>query len=87
MDFSDKSSSPKKSCCSKKTEKKSDQKDKDDCCGDNCQCLTCIKVFLNTSDQASIRDVLNAIKTENTIEPVLVNSHDFHPTITYPPNV
>jgi hypothetical protein len=85
MDDADQTAAKKVSCCSKKTERKHDHQEKDDCCGDNCKCFTCSKVLLNTTYRVEIEGIHNSIKTENTIEPVLVKSFDFHPSIAYPP--
>lgn len=85
MDNADQSATKKVSCCSKKAEKNHDHQEKDDCCGDNCKCFTCAKVLLNPSYRVEIQALQNVIRTENTIEPVLVKSFDFHPSIAYPP--
>ena len=85
MDIDVKSTS-KKSCCSKKEQKHDDHKDEDGCCGDNCQCLTCAKVFLNTFQFSKIKWLEEIEITKKIIYPVFVHSYDFHPSIAYPPN-
>ncbi|MBK8348937.1 MAG: hypothetical protein IPL08_15505 [Saprospiraceae bacterium] len=77
-------STPVKGCCSKKDNK---QKDKKGCCGDNCQCITCAKVCLNTFLFTKITISEPNTFTKKVLFPVLVHSYDFHPSISYPPNL
>lgn len=75
----------KHSCCkSSKNDTNEDQKD--DCCGDNCKCLSCLKVF--TPDWSAKTIELQSISKamiQRTILPVLCHSYDFHKAIKNPP--
>lgn len=79
-----------KSCCAKlhqdhKQEKK-DKKHKG-CCGDDCKCLTCAKIYLHGLMYFSIEEMDISNFGERNIMPLLVHSFDFHPSLTYPPQV
>ncbi|MBP6446047.1 MAG: hypothetical protein KA341_04530 [Saprospiraceae bacterium] len=81
---------PVKNCCSKLHKKEGkDQKEKKHkgCCGDNCKCLTCAKIFLHTLEYYSIKESENTIYKENNNMPVLFHSFDFHLSLTNPPQV
>jgi hypothetical protein len=77
----------KKSCCTKNKKSSDQQKDKKGCCGDNCQCLTCGKVFLTTFQFTKISFEEKLEISEKVIYPIFFHSFDFHPSIAYPPNV
>lgn len=76
-----------KSCCAKNKKSSHHQKDKKGCCGDNCQCLTCGKVFLTTFQFTKISFVEKLEISEKVNYPIFFHSFDFHPSIAYPPNV
>jgi hypothetical protein len=81
---------PVKSCCSKlhkKDGKEQKEKKHKGCCGDNCKCLTCAKIFLHTLKYYSYTEIENTIYTKSNNMPVLVHSFDFHPSLTNPPQV
>lgn len=84
---------PVKSCCSKlhkkdgKEQKEQKEKKHKGCCGDNCKCLTCAKIFLHTLKYYSYTEIENTIYTKSNNMPVLVHSFDFHPSLTNPPQV
>lgn len=78
---------PTKSCCAKKETKHDNHKEKDGCCGDNCKCLTCAKVFLNSLNFTEIKWIEEIEITKKIIYPVFVHSYEFYPSIAYPPNV
>ncbi len=82
-----KSDKPTKSCCAKNEQKQDDHKDQDGCCGDNCKCLTCAKVFLNNIPTTDIKWSEEIEITNRVIYPLFTHSYDFHPSIAYPPNV
>lgn len=80
------SAKPVKSCCVKKGGNKQDQKEKKGCCGENCQCFTCSKVFFSEAEYLyNLAYTENTIYVEQTMFPLYVHSYDFHPSISYPP--
>jgi hypothetical protein len=74
------------SCCSNK-DKESHNEEKKDCCGDDCKCFCCIKVFINSLDYYKKSDSDLSPVAEKNIPAIKVHSFDFHPSISYPPQV
>jgi len=74
------------SCCSKK-DKLSHDDEKKDCCGDNCKCFCCAKVCINSLYYYKTAELDLSIFSEKNIPAIKVNSFDFHPSISYPPQV
>ncbi len=88
IDYSKKS--PVKSCCSKlqqKHDKDTQDKNQKGCCGDDCKCLTCAKVFLNTLPYFDFPVVIVELLVERNIKPIRFHSFDFHPSLIQPPQV
>lgn len=86
VDFTHLKNSKTHSCCNKK-DKPTDNKEKKDCCGDDCKCFCCIKVFITSLDYYKTSEVDLAPVAENSIPAIKVHSFDFHPSISYPPQV
>lgn len=77
----------KKKCCSHK-EKSNQKKDtKKGCCGDNCQCLTCAKVFIPMFQYTRINIEDQTTPAKKVVCPVFFHGFDFHASIGYPPNI
>lgn len=79
---------PTKSCCSslhKKDTEDTHKKKHKDCCGDNCKCLSCAKVYMHTLKYYTFEEVDNTIFSSSNNMPILYHSFDFHPSLTYPP--
>lgn len=81
---------PIKSCCTKLHKNQSkDTKDKKQkgCCGDNCKCITCAKVYLNHLPYFKLTFLDTTFFVERNIKPIWYHSFDFHPSLIHPPQV
>ena len=77
----------KKSVNSEDTSHESGDDNKHDCCGDNCKCLCCVKVFIKQLPQdRNINPVVKAIVVKN-IYPVFFHSFDYHSDSFHPPQI
>ena len=76
-----------KSCC-KKTDLPSGEDEHQDgkCCGENCHCFTCIKVFTKNLNTIDLIDQLRPIIVKN-ISPVFFHSFDYHSDQFHPPQI
>lgn len=74
------------SCCSKK-DKTSHDKEKKDCCGENCKCFCCAKVCIDSLYFYKTLESDLSVFAEQNIPAIKVHSFDFHPSISYPPQV
>lgn len=85
-----KQNTPVKSCCSKISKNLGkDTKDKKQkgCCGDDCKCITCAKVYLNHLPAFTITYFETSVFVERNIKPICYHSFDFHPSLIHPPQV
>lgn len=74
------------SCCIKKDQSCQEDENKD-CCGDDCKCFCCIKVCLNNFYYYKTAASDLSVFTEKNNTFIGVHSFDFHPSISYPPQV
>jgi hypothetical protein len=86
VNFTDLKNSKTHSCCSK-IDKPAQKEEKKDCCGDDCTCFCCVKVFINSLDCYKTSDSDLSPVAEKNISAIRVHSFDFHPSISYPPQV
>lgn len=76
-------------CCSKehKSEKNNDDNDDKGCCGDACKCFCHAKIFVTEFSTIRKSELLVKAKADKNILPVFAHSYDFHPSVSYPPQV
>ena len=77
-------------CCKKSLKSQDERHDSEDedshgCCGDNCKCLCCVKVFIKQLPQdRMIHFSVKALVLKN-IYPVYFHSFDYHSDTFHPP--
>lgn len=71
-----------KTCCKKK--KSSEKKD---CCGDHCKCICCYKVFFSQKTVELYQSVAVSKISQVKFSLNSLHSHDYHATISNPPQV
>jgi len=82
------SASTKKSCCqSAKMTEDSSKTPAKGCCGDDCRCFSCVKVFNLTLHTFRLSEIQEEKYAQKVMTPVNVHSYDYHASISYPPQV
>ncbi len=78
----------KHSCCSNKPKSENTKDDSEKgCCGDSCKCFCHAKLFITEYSIIRKSEILVKAIAEKNILPVFVHSYDFHPSVSYPPQV
>ena len=88
VDLSPQSDEKKHSCCTK-THNSDNNNDPDGegGCSDACKCLCHAKIFIGEFSIIRKPEFLVKAVAEKNILPVFVHSYDFHPSVSYPPQV
>ncbi len=78
----------KKSCCQPVEKNNASKKDSSKgCCGDDCRCFCCVKVFNSTLHSFKMPEILEEKYNQKSIAAVNVHSFDYHASISYPPQI
>lgn len=87
QNFSVSNKDNKKHSCCNKMPKSDNTEDKDGCCGDDCTCICCTKVFFQNNFSKSIISIQDIIFVETNIPLLFCHSFDFHQILVAPPRV
>lgn len=73
--------------CCKKTEHTDQKNDENkECCGDNCKCLCCIKVFVKNPESIVSKDIQKPFILKS-IFPLFIHSFEYHSAPFHPPRI
>lgn len=77
-----------KSCCdTSKNDDSSKKTSSKGCCGDDCRCFCSVKVFNTVLHTFKFPETKEEKYSNKVVLPLTVNSFDYHPSISYPPQV